>query len=434
MNFNFIKNKKISFGLLVASLFALGIGLTLVFFAVIHYRYQQELRLEEERRLEESYIEHLIEESLVLEVSIAEEQAKETLVLNVIEERKAAKEKYKEEVFQKFLDRVRAVGLSEKEVSVVWTKNNELIFAYQEDKVMTAASSVKTAFAMGLMDRIERGERRLTDVVELKEEDYENGAGKITNTFKVGDKYTLAELLYETLVTSDNTAFHALNRNMYAQNAYNQSYIDFPMEEYIVGNKIQANIAMAILERLHAVKHYALIRDYLSQATLTYGLVESMRTGELAYGKQGYLTGTIYALIGAWGKEGTEGVNLEPQRLKQAVEQKLQAEGLSMEDESLNALLEEKGFSLQTPMVLASPTNTNQELADQSEDKALDTVDNKISIYLNAPSESVLRNLVAFFIEESRFLDEQEDFTFYGPSYQERVRLGEIKEPEVYRP
>lgn len=412
-------------------LFSVSLSLVLVvigvaFFIFSAYQKHQALYLEQSLALEESIQAVYLEESIVQAQKEAEEAKKVETIQTILKERQLAKENYKKDVFKRFIDLVHTLGLSENDITVVWTKNNEKIFSHQEDKMMTAASTVKTAFAMGLMDRIERGERRLTDVVEMKEEDYEPGAGKVTAYFSEGNAYTLGELLFETLVTSDNTAFHALNRNMYAQNAYNQSYIDFPMEKYIQGNKIQANIGMAILERLHSVKHYALIREYLSKATLTYGLIESMQEGERAYGKQGYLTGTIYGLLAAWGKEGTEGKNLEPKRLENAILKKLKEEQINVEEEELKKELVKEGI-LPRPS-LPSP------IKDHSEQDPLTTVDNKISIYLNGPSESILRRLMDFFVSESRYLDQEEHFSFYGPTYQEKLEQGLLKEPEVYKP
>lgn len=344
-----------------------------------------------------------IEQSLLLQASVLEEQKRKEEEALLQKQKEEAKENYKKDFYARFLEKLESLGIAKENVSFVFTKNNEKVAAHQESKIFVAASTVKIAFAMGLMDRIERGERKLTDVVSLIEEDYEGGDGAITADFKVGNTYTLQELLKETLVTSDNTAFHALNRQMYAQNAYGQSYLPFAMEDYLEGNKIQADIGMALIERLHSVKHYALIREYLAQATLTYGLLEHLKEGEKAYGKQGILTAGLYALLAAFGQEGTEGKKLE-----MLEENTVLSKEVSEEMQSLLLPYEQK--------------------------EGLTSVDAKLSLYLLGHTKEKMQALVLFFLEENRKLDAETAFSFYGKSYTERVLTGEISLPVNYRP
>lgn len=343
-----------------------------------------------------------IEQSLWLQASILEEQKRKEEEALLQKQREEAKEKYKKDFYARFLEKIESLGIAKEAVSFVFTKNNEKVASHQESKIFVAASTVKIAFAMGLMDRIERGERKLTDVVALIEDDYEGGDGSITADFKVGNQYTLQELLKETLVTSDNTAFHALNRQMYAQNAYGQSYLPFAMEDYLEGNKIQADIGMALVERLHSVKHYALIREYLAQATLTYGLLENLKEGEKAYGKQGILTGGLHALLAAFGQEGTEGKKAE--------------------------LLEE------TSVLSKEKAEASVLLLPAEQKEGLTSVDAKLSLYLLGHTKEKMQALVLFFLEENRRLDAETAFSFYGKSYTERVLAGEISLPEIYKP
>lgn len=74
--------------------------------------------------------------------------------------------------------------------------------AFNEKKYFYAASTVKTLIAMQLMDV---GFDLSTEVV-LKSSHFQQGRGAITNQGVVGQVYSLEEVLYEMMVSSDNTA------------------------------------------------------------------------------------------------------------------------------------------------------------------------------------------------------------------------------------
>lgn len=72
-------------------------------------------------------------------------------------------------------------------------------------------STVKVPIAVALLQTVEAGERTLKDEVELREEDKVDGSGGLVWQAP-GARFTLAELLHEMLVESDNTAANLLVR------------------------------------------------------------------------------------------------------------------------------------------------------------------------------------------------------------------------------
>lgn len=87
-----------------------------------------------------------------------------------------------------------------------WLGNNE-------KEGFAPASLLKIPIAMTILKRVDRDEIKLTDTIELTEEDLDNDAG---NLYKkgAGTKLTFWEAIKIMILTSDNTAKNALKRQV----------------------------------------------------------------------------------------------------------------------------------------------------------------------------------------------------------------------------
>lgn len=82
-----------------------------------------------------------------------------------------------------------------------------------QDLRVYPASLVKVPLAMAVMKKVERGDWKLTNELVLMPEDRDYQWGDVHKR-PIGTRITIEELLHEMLVSSDNTAFRMLYRNL----------------------------------------------------------------------------------------------------------------------------------------------------------------------------------------------------------------------------
>ncbi len=78
------------------------------------------------------------------------------------------------------------------------------------DKQFSAASTVKTAYALYLAKALSEGQFQLSDVLEYKEQHYCEGSGS-TQYSEYGTLFTVKALFYRMIYNSDNIAYYMLS-------------------------------------------------------------------------------------------------------------------------------------------------------------------------------------------------------------------------------
>ncbi len=132
--------------------------------------------------------------------------------------------------------------------------NGEYYF-FNEEKLFTAASTIKVPLAMIYYDKINNNDLRLDDTFKYKSSQYEAGAGSTAVNYKPGNEIELSFLLEQMIVESDNTATNILRDNLGGEKAYRiliKQYTsrDFP-EEFNENNLTSAGFGLDIMKRLY---------------------------------------------------------------------------------------------------------------------------------------------------------------------------------------
>jgi hypothetical protein len=104
-----------------------------------------------------------------------------------------------------------------------WLDSTSLYFEYlntganvsinSEVRVLPA-SLIKVPLAMAVMKKIERGDWKLYNELVMTKEDRDAGWGDVYMKYPIGSPITIQNLLEEMLLTSDNTAYRILYRNL----------------------------------------------------------------------------------------------------------------------------------------------------------------------------------------------------------------------------
>lgn len=131
------------------------------------------------------------------------------------------------------------------------------------DKRFIAASLTKVPQAMEVIDKVNKGEINLYDVIEYCEEDYEEGTGILKYNEEIGG-VTVREALELSLRYSDNIANNMLNRVCgYDINEYISRLTG---EDITVGNLTTAREQGEIYYNLYSDEKYSLIIDLLKES------------------------------------------------------------------------------------------------------------------------------------------------------------------------
>ena len=163
-------------------------------------------------------------------------------------------------------------GLSEKSFAFFYyNTNTKKCYFYNENKYMTAASSIKMPIAMTYYDKAESGELTLEDKITYTQDSYEEGEGKTVVEYKVGSKIPISYLIEQSIVNSDNTATNILINNLgYRQYRYKIaefSSVEVPTDFYSE-NITSAKLGYDIVKRLYENKEkYAQLIELLKQSS-----------------------------------------------------------------------------------------------------------------------------------------------------------------------
>jgi beta-lactamase class A len=84
--------------------------------------------------------------------------------------------------------------------------------SYHGGDSMEAASVIKIPVALYLLSQAQQGPLKLTDTIELEEDDFMGGTGTLYSSAAAGDSYAYQDLLALLIRQSDNTAWQALDR------------------------------------------------------------------------------------------------------------------------------------------------------------------------------------------------------------------------------
>ena len=136
-------------------------------------------------------------------------------------------------------------------------------YYFNNDKRFIAASLTKVPQAMEVIDKVNKGEINLYDVIEYCEEDYEEGTGILKYNEEIGG-VTVREALELSLRYSDNIANNMLNRVCgYDINEYISRLTG---EDITVGNLTTAREQGEIYYNLYSDDKYSLIIDLLKES------------------------------------------------------------------------------------------------------------------------------------------------------------------------
>lgn len=136
-------------------------------------------------------------------------------------------------------------------------------YYFNNDKRFIAASLTKVPQAMEVIDKVNKGEINLYDVIEYCEEDYEEGTGILKYNEEIGG-VTVREALELSLRYSDNIANNMLNRVCgYDINEYISRLTG---EDITVGNLTTAREQGEIYYKLYLDDKYSLIIDLLKES------------------------------------------------------------------------------------------------------------------------------------------------------------------------
>lgn len=136
-------------------------------------------------------------------------------------------------------------------------------YYFNNDKIFIAASLTKVPQAMEVIDKVNKGEINLYDVIEYCEEDYEEGTGILKYNEEIGG-VTVREALELSLRYSDNIANNMLNRVCgYDINEYISRLTG---EDITVGNLTTAREQGEIYYNLYSDDKYSLIIDLLKES------------------------------------------------------------------------------------------------------------------------------------------------------------------------
>ena len=166
-------------------------------------------------------------------------------------------------------------------------------YFYNENKYLTAASTVKVPIAMYYYDEINAGTYTTDSKLLYEQGDYEVGGGTTASLYSVGDYVPLGYLLEQAIINSDNTAVNILIGNLGYSNARKDitKYSDEIVPEDFYSNNItSAGYAYDVIHYLyeHQDSYQKLIED-MKQSSMGMYLKEYITDYDVAhkYGSYG---------------------------------------------------------------------------------------------------------------------------------------------------
>ena len=171
--------------------------------------------------------------------------------------------------------------------------NDKGYYFYNENKYLTAASTVKVPIAMYYYDEINAGTYTTDSKLLYEQGDYEAGGGTTASLYSVGDYVPLDFLLEQAIINSDNTAVNILIGNLGYSNARKDitKYSDEIVPEDFYSNNItSAGYAYDVINYLyeHQDSYQKLIED-MKQSSMGMYLKEYITDYDVAhkYGSYG---------------------------------------------------------------------------------------------------------------------------------------------------
>ena len=184
-------------------------------------------------------------------------------------------------------------------------------YFYNENKYLTAASTVKVPIAMYYYDEINAGTYTTDSKLLYEQGDYEAGGGTTASLYSVGDYVPLGYLLEQAIINSDNTAVNILIGNLGYSNARKDitKYSDEIVPEDFYSNNItSAGYAYDVINYLyeHQDSYQKLIEDmkhssmgmYLKEYITDYDVAHKygsyggyVHDYGIVYGEKTYLVG-----------------------------------------------------------------------------------------------------------------------------------------------
>lgn len=113
---------------------------------------------------------------------------------------------------------------------------------HRQDEQFITASTIKIAIMIELYRRVDRGESRLDDIYELREEDICPGSG-IMQALHLGAELTLGDVCYLMMSISDNTATNVLIDHV-GMDAVNTTMRNLGLEKAILARKMRGGPAV----------------------------------------------------------------------------------------------------------------------------------------------------------------------------------------------
>ncbi|MBP7823311.1 serine hydrolase [Candidatus Gracilibacteria bacterium] len=132
------------------------------------------------------------------------------------------------------------------------------------------ASLIKVPLAMAVMKKIERGDWQLYNELVMTKEDRDAGWGDVYMKYPVGSPITIQSLLEEMLLSSDNTAYRILYRNL-SLDEVRDVFISLGLDDFFdQEGKVTAKEYTRLIRSLYTAnyltpEHSQLLLDILSR-------------------------------------------------------------------------------------------------------------------------------------------------------------------------
>ena len=186
-------------------------------------------------------------------------------------------------------------------------------YLFNENKLFTAASTLKVPLSMLYYDKIRNGELTEESTLIYGKDDYEAGSGTTDYTYSVGDSIPISFLMEQAIINSDNTATNILidgiGKEEYRRQIAKYSNRTLP-DEFFNSNITSAGYADDVIRYLaeHQSDYAKLIEDmkkssngeYLKAQIPDYEVAHKYGDYEgnihdygIIYGKNTYLIGVF---------------------------------------------------------------------------------------------------------------------------------------------
>lgn len=195
--------------------------------------------------------------------------------------------------------KAETLGYEKQDYSLYLTIDQDIFIDHLADQERVAASTGKLPYFMVVIDKINRGLHTWQEIIYLNDNDYEDSEGYVSVNYPEISAYSVKALMYHATFSSDNTAFHGLEKIVNWSEIFEISK-PFPLNRELLSQNLStAKIGHNIISKVALQEEFAILRDYLQKAAFTYFWNEN--TG--GFSKAGWYKDN-YGLL-ASNKEGT---------------------------------------------------------------------------------------------------------------------------------